>query len=135
MIGLTAHQPVDTAPPTRSGPALTAKHSTAGLRWLFERRERWGLTMDELGTLLGGIRRRTLTEWQKRVNSGGDVEVTRDTMERISLLLGIHKALEWFQAPIDLMGLQGQSIRDYLLEQGSMDALYYVRRNLDAMRG
>lgn len=104
--------------------------------------------MDELGTLLGGVRRRTLTDWQKRVNNGGEVEVTRDTMERISLLLGIHKALslitpagqeslafEWFQKPIELMGLQGQSIRDYLLEQGSMDALYYVRRNLDAMRG
>ncbi len=52
-------------------------------------------------------------------------------MERISLLLGIHKALnlitpagqqslvlEWFQTPIELMGLQGESIRDYLLEQG-----------------
>ena len=148
MTGLRAHQPVDTAPPTKSGPALTASHSTAGLHWLFERRERWGLTMDELGTLLGGVRRRTLTDWQKRVNNGGEVEVTRDTMERISLLLGIHKALslitpagqeslafEWFQKPIELMGLQGQSIRDYLLEQGSMDALYYVRRNLDAMRG
>jgi hypothetical protein len=44
-------------------------------------------------------------------------------------------AFDWFRKPIDLMGLQGQSIRDYLLEQGSMDALYYVRRNLDAMRG
>lgn len=148
MIGLKEHQPVDTAPPAKTGPALTARHSTAGLKWLFERRERWGLTMDELGTLLGGVRRRTLTDWQKRVNSGYEVEVTRDTMERVSLLLGIHKALtlitpagqedlafEWFQKPIDLMGLRGQSIRDYLLEQGSMDALYYVRRNLDAMRG
>lgn len=148
MISLGHHQPVDTAPPTRSGPALTAIHSTAGLRWLFERRERWGLTMDELGTLLGGVRRRTLTDWQRRINSGDQVEVSRDTMDRISLLLGIHKALtllspagheslsyEWFQKPIELMGLQGQSIRGYLLKQGSMDALYYVRRNLDAMRG
>lgn len=148
MIGLREQQPVDTAPPTQSGPKLTAKHSTAGLRWLFERRERWNLTMDELGTLLGGVRRRTLTDWQRKVNTGAEVEVSRDTMERISLLLGIHKALtllspaghenmayEWFQKPVELMGLQGRSIRSYLLEQGSMDALYYVRRNLDAMRG
>ncbi|KAA1174852.1 DUF2384 domain-containing protein [Marinobacter salinexigens] len=148
MIGLGHHQPTDTAPPSRSGPALTAVHSTAGLRWLFERRELWGLTMDDLGTLLGGVRRRTLTDWQRRINGGDQVEVSRDTMDRISLLLGIHKALtllspagherlayEWFQKPVELMGLRGQSIRDYLLEQGSMDALYYVRRNLDAMRG
>lgn len=148
MLGLKEHQPVDTRPPTQFGPTLTAKHSTAGLRWLFERRDRWELTMDDLGILLGGVRRRTLTDWQKRVNDGQEVEVSRDTMERISLLLGIHKALvlitpsghenmafEWFQKPINLMGLQGQSIRNYLLEQGSMDAFYYVRRNLDAMRG
>jgi hypothetical protein len=44
-------------------------------------------------------------------------------------------AYEWFRQPIDLMGLRGESIRDYLLKQGSMDAIYYVRRNLDAMRG
>lgn len=148
MFGLKEHQPVDTRPPTQAAPTLTATHSTAGLRWLFERRDRWGLTMDELGTLLGGARRRTLTDWQKRINQGQEVDVARDTMERISLLLGIHKALvlitpsghesmayEWFQKPIDLMGLRGKSIRGYLLEQGSMEALYYVRRNLDAMRG
>ena len=148
MPGLKEHQPVDTSPPVQLGPTLTARHSTAGLRWLFERRDRWELTMDDLGLLLGGVRRRTLTDWQKRINEGQEVEVSRDTMERISLLLGIHKALvlitpsghesmafEWFQKPINLMGLRGQSIRDYLLEQGSMDAVYYVRRNLDAMRG
>ncbi|MHA7926647.1 MAG: hypothetical protein ACX936_15685 [Marinobacter sp.] len=148
MLGARDHQPVDTIPPVKSGHALTATHSAAGLRWLFERRELWGLTMDQLGILLGGIRRRTLTDWQKRINHGDEVEVSRDTMDRISLLLGIHKALtllapagheqlayEWFQKQVDLMGLEGSSIRDYLLEQGSMDALYYIRRNLDAMRG
>ncbi|MCD1648423.1 antitoxin Xre-like helix-turn-helix domain-containing protein [Marinobacter adhaerens] len=148
MLGLKHHQPLDITPPTNAGRGLTATHSTAGLRWLFEHREHWGLTMDQLGILLGGIRRRTLTDWQQRANRGDEVEVSRDTMDRISLLLGIHKALtlltpagheqlayEWFQTPIELMGLQGTSIRDYLLEQGSMDALYYVRRNLDAMRG
>ena len=148
MLVLREQYPVDVAPPQNDGPTLTDAHSTAGLRWLFDRRERWGLTMDDLGTLLGGISRRTLTGWQSRVSSGATVGVSRDVMDRISLLLGIHKALtlivpaghesmagEWFQKPIDLMGLQGKSIKSYLLEQGSMDALYYIRRNLDAMRG
>jgi hypothetical protein len=148
MLVLREHYPVDTVPPQNDGPTLTDAHSTAGLRWLFDRRERWGLTMDDLGTLLGGISRRTLTGWQAKVNAGATVEVSRDVMDRISLLLGIHKALtliapsghenmanEWFQKPVDLMGLQGTSIKSYLLEQGSMEALYYIRRNLDAMRG
>ncbi|HCA02647.1 hypothetical protein ACTXPD_18595 [Vreelandella alkaliphila] len=148
MLALREQYPVDTAPPQHDGPTLTSAHGTAGLRWLFDRRERWGLTMDDLGTLLGGVSRRTLTGWQAKVNNGETVEVSRDMMDRISLLLGIHKALslitpaghesmanEWFQKPIDLMGLQGRSIKRYLLEQGSMEALYYIRRNLDAMRG
>jgi len=148
MPSAHAHQPVVTRPPMQDLHRLTATHGAAGLRWLFDRRERWQLTMDELGVLLGGIRRRTLTDWQRRVNQGDSVDLSRDVMERISLLLGIHKALalitphgheqlayDWFQKPIDLMGLSGQPIRQYLLAQGSMDALYYVRRNLDAMRG
>ena len=148
MLVLREQYPVDVAPPQNDGPTLTDAHSTAGLRWLFDRRERWSLTMDDLGTLLGGISRRTMTAWQSKVNGGETVEVSRDVMDRISLLLGTHKALtlitpsghesmayEWFQKPIDLMGLQGKSIKSYLLEQGSMDALYYIRRNLDAMRG
>ncbi|WP_309045668.1 hypothetical protein [Marinobacter sediminicola] len=146
MASLREQSPVDTVVPMQSGPTLTATHSTAGLRWLFERKGLWGLTMSDLGRLLGGISLRTLGDWKHRVNSGATVEVSRDVNDRISLLLGIHKGLtritpsghesmayEWFQKPIDLMGLQGSSIRDYLIKQGSMDALYYIRRNLDAM--
>lgn len=148
MHAYQTHHQVNQEPPTQLGPTLTARHSTAGLRWLLSRRDAWSLTMEELGTLLGGVKRRTLNDWQQRVNAGQEVEVSRDTMERISLLLGIHKALtlitpaghermayEWFCKPIDLMGLRGRSIRDYLLAEGTMDALYYIRRNLDAMRG
>lgn len=148
MLASHEQYPIDTTPPQNSGPTLTKTHSTAGLRWLFDRRERWNLTMDDLGVLLGGISRRTLTAWKTKVSNGATIEVSRDEMDRISLLLGIHKALtlitpaghegmayDWFQKPVDLMGLQGKSIKEYLLEQGSMEALYYIRRNLDAMRG
>lgn len=148
MHALQNHRPFDNQPPASSGANFTPKHGAAGLRWLFEKRDRWGLTMEDLGILLGGFGRRTLSDWQRKVNQKNEIDLSRDVMERISLLLGIHKALtlitpdghedlawQWFQKPVDLMGLRGQSIRDYLLQQGSMDALYYIRRNLDAMRG
>ncbi|HCW89244.1 MAG TPA: hypothetical protein DHU56_04195 [Marinobacter sp.] len=148
MHAAQTQQPFDLQPPVNNGQHFTSRHGAAGLRWLFSNRERWGLTMDDLAVLLGGFGRRTLTHWQRKVHQQEAIELSRDVMERISLLLGIHKALtlitpdgheelawEWFQKPVDLMGLQGQSIRDYLIRQGSMEALYYIRRNLDAMRG
>lgn len=147
MISMLSHDTTP-LPPARPAEAFTPRLGAAGLRWLFDRRSRWGLSMEELGELLGGINRRTLTEWQRKVRHQEEVDLARDVYERISLLLGIHKALaliapdgreglayEWFKTPTDLMGLQGQSIRDYLLAQGTMDALYYVRRRLDAARG
>lgn len=148
MLPQHAGTPIDSAPPSGAGAAYTPRHASAGLRWLFDHRDRWGLNMDQLGVLLGGVPRRTLNAWRQKVLAGQDIEVPRDVMERISLLLGIHKSLtlmtpdnhehladHWFQQPVELMGLRNTSIRDYLLERGSMDALYYIRRSLDAMRG
>lgn len=146
MVDLRGQRSVDVLFPTQSGGALNETHSTAGLSWLFERRELLGLSMDDVGQLLGGISQKTLEGWQSRLSAGEAVEVSQDVIVRISLLLGIHKALsiitpsdherlayEWFQKPLDLIGLQGRSIREYVLEHGSIDGLYFVRRNLDAM--
>lgn len=127
---------------------LTPLHAAAGLRWLFDRHKRWGLTMDQLADLLGGISTRRLHDWKRRVATHSEVDIPRDTLERISLLLGIHKALTlitpdgheeeayaMFQRPIDLMGLNGRPIRDFLIEDGSIGAMYFIRRRLDQMRG
>lgn len=127
---------------------LSPHHAAAGLRWLFDRHKRWGLTMDQLADLLGGVSTRRLHDWKRRVARHDEVDIPRDSLERISLLLGIHKALTlitpdgheeeayaMFQRPIDLMGLNGHSIRDFLLEDGSIGALYFIRRHLDQVRG
>ena len=126
---------------------LTPRHAAAGLRWLFDRYRRWGLNMSDLATLLGGLSTRRLYDWKRHVETKDEIEIPRDTLERISLLLGIHKALtlitpdghedeaySMFQRPLDLFGLQGRSVRDFLLEDGSIGAMYFVRRSLDGMR-
>ncbi|TQE96900.1 MAG: hypothetical protein FKY71_16355 [Spiribacter salinus] len=103
--------------------------------------------MSDLAILLGGLSTRRLYDWKRHVETKDEIEIPRDTLERISLLLGIHKALTlitpdghedeayaMFQRPLDLFGLQGRSVRDFLLEDGSIGAMYFVRRSLDGMR-
>jgi hypothetical protein len=76
------------------------------------------------------------------------ISLTRDCLERISLLLGISKALQilapigredlsfaWFYMPNDNPIFAGLSIKDYMLERKSIEAMYTVRRYLDAQRG
>ena len=125
---------------------LTPRHAAAGLRWLFDRYRLWGLSMADLAALLGGVSARRLYDCKRHVETKNEIDIPRDTLERISLLLGIHKALTlitpdghedeayaMFQRPIELIGMQGRSIRDFLLEDGSIGAMYAVRRSLDGM--
>jgi hypothetical protein len=128
----------------------SGKHAAAALRWLESMRvaEEWSLSVDEQCELLGGIARRTMQSWKKKALEGEEVELSRDVMERLSLLLGIYKgyqlispssrpdlATEWFKSPNDHALFQGQSAKEYLISQGTMNALYAVRRYLDAARG
>ncbi|MFT4925779.1 MAG: hypothetical protein ACI8WB_001874, partial [Phenylobacterium sp.] len=105
----------------------------------------WSLSLAEQCNLLGGIPVRTFSSWKQKEKNGQPIELSRDVIERFSLLLGIYKALN-LVAPdganhtffttvntIPLFG--GLSIKDYLLKQGSMLSLYTVRRYLDAQRG
>ena len=98
--------------------------------------------------MLGGIARRTLQSWKKKALAGEEVELSRDVMERLSLLIGIYKAYkliapsnrpdlgtQWFLTANDNPLFQGISAKQYLLEKGTMNALYAVRRYLDAARG
>lgn len=125
-------------------------HASAALRWLESMRDKheWALSVEDQCELLGGIPRRTLQAWKKKALNREPVELSRDVMERLSLLLGIYKAYqlvipvnrpelagEWFRTPNDHALFQGQSVKDFLLTRGSMAALYAVRRYLDAARG
>jgi hypothetical protein len=115
-----------------SGPAL---------RTFFNIAEKWGLSADEQVILLGRPGRSTYFRW-KREPSG---PLGHDTLERISYLLGIYKALHillpdpaqadaWVRRPNAAPLFAGHSALERMLG-GQVADLYSVRQYLDAQRG
>lgn len=99
----------------------------------------WGLGRDERIVLLGGPSVRTYYRWR----AGQVAVLPHDTLERVSILLGIYKALHilfpvperanaWLRRPNNAFG--GDTALDVMLK-GRVDHLYRVRRYLDAWRG
>ncbi len=115
-----------------SGPAL---------RTFFRIAELWSLSIDEQMTLLGVTARSTFFKWKK----GAYTALPKDTLERISYLLGIYKALqtllpderaadEWVRRPNADPLFGGRSALDRMLS-GQVADLFTVRQYLDAERG
>ena len=115
--------------------------SPAAVRLFLRLADLWRLAVDQRRALLGAISRPTYYNWQ----NGKVGALSRDQIERISLLLGIHKGLKllfadeasatrWFTSPNRDLPFGGQSPLDRALH-GSIDDLYTVRRYIDAWRG
>lgn len=115
-----------------SGPALRAFFRIAQL---------WNLSNDEQMILLGISARSTYYKWKKNT----DVVLSRDTLERISYILGIYKSLqillpdqkladEWVKRPNSAPLFDGRSALD-LMMSGRVADLFIVRQYLDAERG
>jgi len=109
------------------------------LKAFFNLAAEWGLNVEEQLTLLGRPGKRTLYRWK----AGDGAGLPPDTLERISVLLGIYKALEillpvpgraqaWMHRANEAFG--GRSGLEVILG-GKVDDLYQVRRHLDAWRG
>lgn len=102
----------------------------------------WGLTVAQAMILLGVTSRSTYMSWKAKVPA----RLAPDAMERISYLLGIHKALrilfsrneqsvrEWVKAPNNNPLFGGRPALERMLS-GRVADLYEVRRFLDAQRG
>jgi hypothetical protein len=114
-----------------SGPAL---------RTFFRIAEAWDLTNDEQIILLG-TERSTYFKWKRE----RDGLLSRDTLERISYILGIYKALHillpndqaadtWVKRSNTAPLFGGKSAMDRMLS-GRVSDLYVVRQYLDAQRG
>ena len=127
------------APGRRNAPG--PEHmAAAGLR-AYERIARhWGLSIDEQRRLLGEPPRSTFFGWRKQPDKAS---LSRDTLERLSNLLGIYKSLQillpdaaaadaWVRKPNTAFG--GTSALAQMLA-GNVSDLNRVRRLLDAARG
>ncbi len=115
-----------------SGPAL---------RTFFRIAENWNLSLDEQMTLLGVAAKSTFYKWKK----DPEVSLPKDTLERISYVLGIYKALqillpdakasdEWVKRPNTAVPFGGKPALDRMLS-GNVADLYVVRQYLDSQRG
>jgi len=113
----------------------------AGLRAFAKIAELWHLSISEQLALLGITSRSTYFKWRKEPQP----KLPRDTLERLSYLLGIYKALqlllpdtraadEWIRRPNDAPLFGGRSALERMLS-GNVADLYTVRQYLDAQRG
>lgn len=114
----------------------------AGLRAFGRIAEAWALSVDEQITLLGEPARSTFFAWRKAPEAA---RLPRDTLERLSNLLGIYKSLQillpdaeaadrWVRQPNTAPLFGGRSALDRMLAGNVVD-LHAVRRYLDAVRG
>jgi hypothetical protein len=122
-------------------PTLT-EMSAAGLRAFFNIARDWDVGIDEQIVLLGSPGRSTFFKWKRAPESA---RLGHDTLERLSLLLGIYKALQillpqpaaadtWIKRPNSAPPFGGRRALDRMLA-GNISDLVAVRQYLDAMRG
>ena len=130
-----------TQPADRLDPTVRRRLSGPGLRAFFGITEQWDVTAKGQRILLGSPAESTFHNWK----TGKHGTLSYDQLERISLVLGIHKALRllfaddkngktWLHSPNDEPMFGGKPPLDRM-QAGSIDDLYRVRRYLDAWRG
>lgn len=118
-----------------------AKLQGAALQAFFSLCKEWGLNTEQEQILLGCPPRSTFFKWKKEKQG----HLSCDTLDRISYLLGIYKALhillpndhvanEWPRKPNHAPLFNGHSALDKMLS-GKLVDLADVRRYLDSERG
>jgi hypothetical protein len=124
-------------------PAADVRSMTAaGLRAFARIAAAWSLSVDEQLALLGQPPRSTFFAWRKHPEAA---QLPRDTLERLSHLLGIWKSLQillpepaaadaWVRKPNTAPGFGGRSALAHMLG-GNVADLDFVRRYLDGVRG
>lgn len=107
----------------------------------FKIAELWCLTADQQMSLLGLTAASTFYSWRKAAPR----TLPRDTLERVSYVLGIYKALQilfpdpgtadaWIRKPNKALIFGGRSALERMLS-GNVADLFIVRQYLDAQRG
>jgi Antitoxin Xre-like helix-turn-helix domain/Antitoxin Xre/MbcA/ParS C-terminal toxin-binding domain len=135
---------VSTVRATRAGGTRDSEYSATGgaaLRAFMNIAEAWHLSVAEQLKLLGIASRSTFFKWRRE----REPRLPQDTLERLSYLLGIYKALQillpdphaadqWVRKPNAAPLFGGHSALERMLS-GQVADLYVVRQYLDAERG
>jgi len=136
---ITAAAAKETTPPRRNW--SSAELSGPALRTFFRIADAWKLSSVDARRLLGDPPRSTFFLWKRT----GEGQLSRDTLERVSYVLGIYKALQillpeeaaadtWVRRPNAAPLFGGRPALDRMLS-GNVADLYVVRQYLDAQRG
>jgi hypothetical protein len=124
-------------------PGVTPRQmSAAGLRAFDRIAQAWQLSVEQQLVLLGQPPRSTFFTWRKHPERAN---VPRDTLERLSCLLGIYKSLQillpdaaaaddWIHRPNAALPFSGGTALQRMLG-GNVGDLHAVRRYLDGVRG
>lgn len=113
--------------------------SQTALKVFFNITRSWGLKAQEERILLGEPATSTFYKWR----NGDGTALSRDTLERISYIMGIYKALRLlFPTEEQANAWPQKPSRDFgdetaisVMLKGSITNLAYIRRYLDGMRG
>lgn len=122
-------------------PEMRRSMSSPAIALFLRTSDLWDLKVEDRMSILGGISRQTYHNWK----SGKVATLTRDQLERISLTLGVLKALRlifaedqqaagWLKAANTDAGFGGRPPLE-IMADGGVNGLYQVRRYLDAWRG
>jgi uncharacterized protein (DUF2384 family) len=125
--------------PDLSKAATRQRLSPAAIKGFLQIMEKWSIKDPDARQLLGGISHGSYYNWKKQSK-----RLDQDTLIRISLLIGIFKALNilysealadaWIALPNRNPMFRGRSPLAYMIERGQPGMLL-VRQLLDARRG
>jgi hypothetical protein len=127
--------------PNLTDPTERARLSKSAIQAFVNIAEKWTLPETQARGLLGGVASSTYHSWKTRP---AGKRLDQDTLMRISLVIGIYKALHiYFEAQWadrwPVLGnrgpmFQGQPPIDYMIHEGQ-PGIVQVRRMLDTWRG
>ena len=145
MVAQLADRDVETGPApgleSLKDPEARRRLSTPAIALFLRTCDLWDLKVEERMAILGGVSRQTYHNWK----AGKVAVLTRDQLERISLVLGVLKGLRlvfaedahgirWLKAANEDVIFRGRSPLDLMVD-GGIGGLHDVRRYLDAWRG
>ena len=124
-----------------SDPVTRRRLSSSAIKGFLSIMEKWGVRDPDARLLLGGISTGSYYAWKKSTRGR---TLDQDTLTRISLLLGIFKALNilysekladaWVTLPNTNPMFRGETPLAYMVERGQ-PGMMHVRQLLDTRRG